>query len=334
MDRTEDSRQDRAIFITAAGGPEVLKIRDRVRPAPRPDEALIRVEAAGVNRHDCGQRRCGPVPVHSDVPGLEVAGTIVALGNPAGSGWAVGDRVCALTDGGGYAEHAVAPFGHLLPIPAGFDMLQAAGLPEALFTIWFNFFEQARLGAGESVLIHGGTSGVGTTAIQLLTALGHPVLVTCGTGTKCRAAVELGARAAWNYRSDDFVAGVREATVGRGVDVILDMSGGRYSEPNLEALAHGGRILHLSGGDGGRFDAPLRLIMARQAIITGSLLRPLAADRKTAIAEALRARVWPLLGTRVWPVIAHVFPLAEAARAHAAMEAGEHVGKLVLSVEP
>ncbi|MGE0801365.1 MAG: NAD(P)H-quinone oxidoreductase [Lautropia sp.] len=330
---TAATAEDTAIFITAPGGPEVLQPRRIARPVPTGDAVLIRVAAAGVNRHDCGQRRRGPVPAHSDIPGLEVAGTIAALGDALGDagGWRVGDRVCALTDGGGYATHALAPAGHVLPIPDGFDFVRAAALPEALFTVWFNIFELGRLGPGESVLIHGGTSGVGTIGIQLLGALGHPVMVTCGSAAKCRVALDLGARAAWNYRSDDFVAGVRAATAGRGVDAILDMAGGRYSERNLEALAHGGRILHLSPGDGGRFDAPLQLVMAKQAIVTGSRLRPLPADRKTGIARKLRARVWPLLGQRIEPVIASVRPLAEAAAAHAEMEGGDLIGKLILT---
>ncbi|MGE0804132.1 MAG: NAD(P)H-quinone oxidoreductase [Burkholderiaceae bacterium] len=330
---THPSTENTAIFITAPGGPDVLQLRPISRPVATGDAVLIRVAAAGVNRHDCGQRRRGPVPAHSDIPGLEVAGTIVALGDAVGaaSGWRVGDRVCTLTDGGGYATHALAPVGHLLPIPDGFDFDQAAALPEALFTVWFNFFELARLGPGESVLIHGGTSGVGTIAIQLLRALGHPAMATCGSEAKCRVARELGAAAAWNYRSDDFVAGARAATQGRGVDVILDMSGGCYNEQNLEALAHGGRIVHLSPGDGARFDAPLRLLMAKQAIVTGSMLRPLPADRKTAIARTLRARVWPLLGSRIRPLIARVRPLAEAAAAHAEMESGDLMGKLILA---
>jgi NADPH:quinone reductase-like Zn-dependent oxidoreductase/ketosteroid isomerase-like protein len=245
-------------------------------------------------------------------------------------GWAVGDRVAALTDGGGYSEFAIAGAECALPVPKDMPAVEAAALPEALFTIWHNFFGLAALGPGERVLIHGGTSGVGTIAIQLLSALGHPVLVTCGTAEKMTAARELGAVAAFDYRSD-FAAEVIESTDGHGVDVVLDMSGGLHTAASLRALARGGRILHLSPGSGADFVAPLREIMAKEARITGSLLRPLPERQKAQIAESLRKVAWPLVAAgRVRPVIHGVLPLAGAARAHALMEKGAHVGKIVL----
>jgi putative PIG3 family NAD(P)H quinone oxidoreductase len=318
------------IVITAAGGPEVLKTRRAQTPEPGDDGLLIRVHAAGINRHDIGQRRRGPGPGHSAVPGLEVAGDVVAIGRRA-KGWAIGDRVCALTDGGGYAEYAAAPAAHAFRLPADLDFAQAAALPEALFTIWHNFFTVAAMGPGESALLHGGTSGVGTIAIQLLTALGHPVFATCGSPEKVAVAERLGAVKAFDYKQDDFVAGVRQHTGGRGVDVILDMSGGRYSAKNVEALAMRGRIVHLSPGDGADFTAPLRAIMAKEAKVTGSLLRPLPDAEKSIIAGKLRAHAWPLVAAgRVRPFVRSVYPLADAARAHADMDASDHWGKLIL----
>lgn len=318
------------IRITAPGGPEVLLPESQPVPQPRDGDILIAVRAAGVNRHDCNQRGRGPSPDHSDVPGLEVAGEVVAVGRGVAPGW-LGQRVCALTDGGGYAPFAIAQAAQALPVPEGLDWVQAAALPEAAFTLWHNFFGVARLAAGESVLLHGGTSGVGTLAIQVLTALGHPVYATCGSPDKVAAARRLGARDAVDYRREDFVSVLRERTAGRGVDVILDMSGGRYSTQNVDLLARRGRLVHLSPGAGALFQAPLRAIMAKEAVVTGSLLRPLPNAEKAAIAERLRVVVWPLIAEgRVRPVVHRVFPLAQAAEAHRVMEAGEHIGKLVL----
>lgn len=319
-----------AMAITAPGGPEVLCAREMPWRAPLDDQLVIAVHAAGVNRHDCNQRRRGPTPAHSDVPGLEVAGVVVAVGRavPAAR---IGQRVCALTDGGGYAPYAIATAAQALPMPADMGFVQAAALPEAAFTVWHNFFGVARLGPGESVLLHGGTSGVGTLAIQILTALGHPVYVTCGTADKMQAALALGARQAFDYREDDHVAGLRAATDGRGVDVILDMSGGKHTARDVEALARRGRLLHLSPGDGAELRAPLRTIMAKELRITGSLLRPLPEVEKALIAQELARVVWPLVAQgRVKPVIHAVLPLREAAQAHREMERGAHVGKLVL----
>jgi NADPH:quinone reductase len=325
------SSEHQAVFITGAGGPEVLQVRRVPVPVPGDDEVLVQVRAAGVNRHDCNQRRRGPSPAHSDIPGLEVAGVVVAAGRavPASR---IGERVCALTDGGGYAHHALAKSAQALPMPAGLSWEQAAALPEAAFTIWHNFFRVARLGPGESVLLHGGTSGVGTLAIQILSALGHPVFATCGSADKLEAARRLGARAAFDYRSDDVVAGLRESTGGRGVDVILDMSGARHTARDVEVLARRGRLVHLSPGDGAELRAPLRTILAKELHITGSLLRPLPDIEKAAIADELLRAVWPLVESgRVRPVVHAVFPLHAAADAHRCMEAGQHVGKIVLS---
>jgi putative PIG3 family NAD(P)H quinone oxidoreductase len=327
----EPAAMQTAIFITAAGGPEVLVPREVGRPVPGDEELLIEVHAAGINRHDVNQRKRGPSAAHSDVPGLEVAGIVRGAGARV-AGWQPGERVCALTDGGGYAQYAVAHAGHAFRPGAEMDDYKAAALPEALFTIWHNFFNLAALGPGESVLLHGGTSGVGTIAIQLLTRLGHPVLATCGSPEKVAMAKSLGAAAVFDYREDDFVQGVLRETGGRGVDVILDMSGGKYSERNLAALARRGRLLHLSPGDGAEFKVKLRDIMAKEAKITGSLLRPLPDWEKTLIATKIREHVWARFadGTMT-PVIRQVFPLREAAAAHAAMERADHYGKVMLA---
>ena len=320
------------IRISAAGGPEVLTPVSAPTPHPKHGEVLIAVQAAGVNRHDCNQRQRGPSPAHSDVPGLEVAGLVVAVGHGVAPEW-LGQRVCALTDGGGYAQFATAPATHVLPLPEGLGWTEAAALPEAAFTVWHNFYCAARLAAGESVLIHGGTSGVGTLAIQILSALGHPVFVTCGSGEKVAAARRLGATLAMDYRHEDFADAVLVHTAGRGVDVILDMSGGKYSAANVKALAQRGRIVHLSPGEDGTFQVPLRALMAKEAVVTGSLLRPLPDPEKTAIAERLRVVLWPLIASRrVRPVIHQTFALRQAEQAHRAMEAGAHIGKIVLAI--
>lgn len=323
-----------AILITAPGGPEVLQHRLVPVPVPGDDELLIAVRYAGINRHDCNQRRRGPSPAHSDIPGLEVAGVVVGLGERV-RGFAVGDRVAALTDGGGYAAYAVAPADHAFVLDDSVPDADAAALPEALFTVWHNFFGVAALQAGESVLVHGGTSGVGSIALQLLTQLGHPVWATCGSAEKCALARSLGAREAINYRTEDFVERIRALTDGRGVDAILDMAGARYGARNIEALARRGRVVHLAPGDGADFSAPLRAIMAKEAKVTGSLLRPLPAHEKTAIAHRLRQVAWPLVRSgAVRPRVHHIYPLAQAAQAHAALESGEIAGKLLLQIAP
>ena len=321
-----------AIEISTPGGPEVLRPVERPDPVPGPSELLIAVEAAGINRPDVLQRggRYPPPPGASDLPGLEVAGTVAALG-PGVEHWKVGDRVCALVAGGGYATLCVAPVPQCLPIPRGVDAVSAAAIPETFFTVWSNVFERGRLRAGESVLFHGGTSGIGTTAIQLAAARGARVFATAGSAEKCAACEKLGAGRAINYRAEDFVEVIMNATSGRGVDLIIDIVGGDYVSRNLAALAMDGRLVQigLMGGDAAPLD--LRRVLSRRLTITGSTLRPRSVKEKGAIAAALRLDVWPLLEQgRVKPVVFRTFPLAQAADAHRLMESSEHIGKIVL----
>jgi NADPH2:quinone reductase len=320
-----------AIAITAAGGPEVLALRRVDVPVPGDEEVLIEVAYAGVNRHDCNQRRRGPTPNYSDVPGLEVSGVVRAIGSRV-RGISPGQSVCALVDGGGYAQYACALASHALVLDGtGIELDTAAALPEAMFTVWHNFFNVARLGPGESVLIHGGTSGVGSFAIQLLGLLGHPVFATCGSDAKCEQALALGAVAAINYRSQRFEQEIARLTHGRGVDVILDMAGTAYGPQNVEAIARRGRMVHLSPTDGAEWQASLRALMAKEAWLTGSLLRPLPAIEKSLIAQALRRVVLPLVAAKkIRPLVHQVLPLAEAAEAHRRLESGDVMGKLLL----
>ena len=325
-----------AIEIREPGGPEVLVPAERPRPAPGPGEVLVNVAAAGVNRPDVMQRRGSypPPPGASDIPGLEIAGTV----EEAGAGvteWRVGDRVCALVAGGGYAEYCTAPVPQCLPVPAGMDFAAAAAIPETFFTVWANVFERGRLRPGESLLVHGGSSGIGTTAIQLGRAFGARVFATAGSAEKCAACERLGAERAVNYRETDFVAAITEAIGGRGVDVILDMVGGDYVPRNLDLLATEGRLVQIAFVAGAKAQIDLRQIMQRRLSVTGSTLRPRSVAEKGAIARALHEHVWPLLesGT-VKPVIHQTFPLREAAEAHRVLEAGAHIGKLVLVVHP
>lgn len=322
----------RAVEIARPGGPEVLVPARRPRPSPGPGEVLIAVEAAGVNRPDILQRQghYPPPPGASDIPGLEVAGAIAALGEGVRE-WAVGDRVCALLAGGGYAEYAVAPAPQCLPIPRGLTSVEAAALPETFFTVWTNVFERGRLRAGETLLVHGGSSGIGTAAIALAHARGARVLATAGTDEKCAACEGLGAALAVNYRRTDFVAAVKEATGGRGVDVVLDMVGGDYTPRNIECLAAEGRLVQIAFLHGSRVQIDLLPVMQRRLTITGSTLRPRGVEEKGAIARALREHVWPLIEQgRVRPVIHATFPLDRAGDAHRLMESGEHIGKIVL----
>jgi len=324
----------RCIEISAPGGPEVLTPVERPDPAARDGELLIAVEAAGVNRPDILQRRghYPPPPGASDIPGLEVAGTVAAIG-PGVRNWQPGDRVCALVSGGGYATLCVAPAPQCLPIPAPLDFVAAAAIPETFFTVWTNVFDRGRLRAGERALFHGGASGIGTTAIQLASARGARVFATAGSDQKCRAIEALGAERAINYRTEDFVAVVREVTGGRGVDLILDIVGADYLARNITALATDGRLVEI-GFMGGKSTAAVDLgdILRRRLTITGSTLRPRTVEEKGAIAEALRRGVWPLLEAgRVKPVIYQTFPLDEAAAAHRLMESSEHIGKIVLT---
>jgi NADPH2:quinone reductase len=322
------------IEIPHPGGPEVLRAVSRPVPQPRPGEVLIRVAAAGVNRPDCLQRAgsYAPPPGASDLPGLEVAGTIVALGQGV-TQWREGDEVCALTPGGGYAQFCVTPAGHCLTIPRGWTVVQAAGLPETCFTVWINVFERGRLAAGETLLVQGGSSGIGVTAIQIAHALGNRVLATAGTAEKCQACEALGAERAINYRQEDFVEVVRSLTDGQGVDVILDMVGGDYVARELASLREDGRlsIIALLGGSKAQID--LNQVLRRRLTITASTLRPRTVEFKTAIATALRTKVWPLIEAgKFKPVIFRTFPLAQAAEAHALMESDAHIGKILLEV--
>ncbi|WP_377155462.1 NAD(P)H-quinone oxidoreductase [Roseateles sp. UC29_93] len=326
----------KAIAITQPGGPEVLQLIERAAPVAGAGECLIRVQAYGINRPDVLQRKGAyPAPAGaSDLPGLEVAGTVESGDAQAlaAAGLQVGDAVCALVAGGGYAELCVAPVAQCLPVPKGWSMVEAASLPETFFTVWSNVFERARLQPGESLLVHGGSSGIGVTAIQLAKALGSTVLVTVGNADKAKACLALGADVAINYRDQDFVEEVKTATDGRGVDVILDMVAGSYVARNVQCLADDGRavIIAVQGGVKAEFDAGQ--VLRRRLTITGSTLRPRPIAFKAGIARALRERVWPLLESRaISPVIFKQLPASEAAAAHALMESGEHVGKIVLS---
>jgi NADPH2:quinone reductase len=319
-----------AIKITAPGGPDVLKPEQRAVPRPDANQVLIKVAFAGINRHDCGQRNRGHGPAGAtDIPGLEVAGEVVEVGAGV-TRWRVGDSACALVNGGGYAQYCIAEEPITLPVPKGFDLKQAAALPEALFTAWFNVFMMVKLAAGEWLLVHGGSSGVGTTAIQLGKLVGAQVMATAGSAEKCAACVRLGAREAINYREKDFVAEVKRITDGHGADVILDMVGGAYAQRNVDTLAVDGRLVHVSPGDSTPFSVTLVSVMSKRAVITGSQLRMQSVARKAAIARELMERVWPHMGTRITPVIDSVFPLEQAAQAHARMESSVHIGKILL----
>jgi NADPH2:quinone reductase len=326
----------RAIEITQPGKPEVLRPCERPLPALRAGEVLIRVIAAGVNRPDVLQR-LGHYPVPpgaSDIPGLEVAGEIVD-GDLAGSSFRKGDLVCALVQGGGYAEYCAAPVAQCLPIPQGLTPLEAASLPETYFTVWSNVFQRARLADGESLLVQGGSSGIGVTAIQLASARGHRVFATAGSAAKCRACEELGAERGINYREEDFAAVVKALTNGRGVDVVLDMVGGDYVPRELDCLADDGRIALIALLGGAKANVDLGQVLRRRLTISGSTLRPRPVAFKAKVADELRAQVWPLFAAgRLKPVIDRRFALDQAAEAHALMEASTHVGKIVLSVAP
>lgn len=325
----------RAIEITEFGGPEVLQLCERPLPQLKNGEILIKVHAAGVNRPDVFQRQGNyPVPPGaSDLPGLEVAGEIVD-GDLSGSTFKKGDLVCALVQGGGYAEYCAAPLAQCLPVPQGLSALQAAALPENFFTVWSNVFERARLAPGETLLVQGGSSGIGVTAIQIAAALGHRVFATAGSDGKCRACEALGAELAINYRTGDFEEAVKAVTEGRGVDVILDMVGGDYLPREIKTLADDGRlvIIALLGGAKGQLD--MSQILRRRLTVTGSTLRPRPVEFKAFIARQLQERVWPLLASgKVKPVIYKTFPLAQASQAHALMESSAHVGKIMLALD-
>ncbi|GAA4019533.1 NAD(P)H-quinone oxidoreductase [Actimicrobium antarcticum] len=324
----------RAIEITQFGGPEVLVLCERPMPVPKAGEVLIKVSAAGVNRPDVFQRTGNyPVPPGaSDLPGLEVAGEIVG-GDLDGRPFLVGDQVCALVQGGGYAEYCVAPVGQCLPVPLGLSLLEAASLPENFFTVWSNVFDRVHLSGQETLLVQGGSSGIGVSAIQLAVALGHRVFATAGSEEKCRACEALGAEIGINYRTQDFVEIVKSATAGKGVDVILDMVGGDYLPREIDCLADDGRIALIALLGGAKAQVDLGQVLRRRLTISGSTLRPRSVAFKAEVAVRLLTTVWPLFAQKkIKPVIYQTFPLDQAAAAHALMESSAHVGKIMLQV--
>jgi NADPH2:quinone reductase len=325
----------KAIEITRPGPPDVLKLVERPLPAIGPNDVLIRVAAAGVNRPDVMQRlgHYPPPPGASDIPGLEVAGSIDDIGAYV-TAFVRGDRVCALVSGGGYAEWCAAPAGQCLPVPEGSDFISAAALPETTFTVWSNVFDRGRLASGEILLVHGGSSGIGTTAIQLAHARGARVLATAGSAEKCAFCERLGAERAINYREEDFSEAVKDATGGRGVDVVLDMVGGAYLQRNIDVLAMDGRLVQIGMMGGTKASIDTLPVLQRRLIITGSTLRPRPVAEKAAIARSVREHVWPLIEAgRMRPVVHATYPLAAAAEAHRMMESSAHIGKLVLLVQ-
>lgn len=323
-----------AIGMDAPGGPEVLRPETRPLPRPGAGELLVRLAFAGVNRPDVLQRQGGyaPPPGASDIPGLEIAGTVVAAG-PGTTRFRIGDQVCGLVAGGGYAQFCTVHESNALPLPAGLSLIEAAALPETFFTVWSNVFERAALKPGETILIHGGTSGIGTTAIQLAKAFGATVFATAGSDDKCEACRALGADLAINYRTQDFVAEAKAATGGKGVNVILDMVGGPYIQRNYDVAATDGRIVQIAFLQGAKVQIDFMRLMLKRLTHTGSTLRSRAVSEKAALAAELEAKVWPLLAAgRCKPVIHATFPLAEAAKAHALMESSTHVGKIMLEI--
>ena len=324
----------KAVEISKPGGPEVLVLVDRPMPEPKAGEVLIKVSAAGINRPDVFQRKGNypPPPGASDLPGLEVAGEIVS-GDVGTTGLKVGDKVCALVTGGGYAEYCVAPAVQCLPIPAGMSDIEAAGLPETYFTVWSNVFDRGQLSGNDTLLVHGGASGIGTTAVQLATAMGHKVFATAGSDERARAVEALGAVQAINYRTQDFVEEVKKATDGKGVDVVLDMVAGEYINRDMSCLADDGRIVIIALLGGAKATIDCNQILRRRLHITGSALRPRPVAFKADIAQALKANVWPLLESKkIRPIVHATFPLERACDAHAMMDAGEQIGKIVLTM--
>lgn len=324
----------RCVEITTPGGPEVLNMALRPRPQAAEGEVLIRVAAAGVNRPDVLQRlgHYPPPAGATDILGLEVAGEIAALGVGV-SGWNIGDKVCALVGGGGYAEYVATPAPQCLPVPQSLGMTEAAGIPETFFTVWTNVFDRGSLKAGETLLVHGGSSGIGTAAIQLASRLGARVFATAGSADKCRACEALGATKAINYREVDFFPAIKELTDGKGVDVILDMVGGDYIDRNVRLLATEGRLVQIGFQKGSKTEIDLMRMMLKRLTLTGSTLRIQSIERKGAIAKALREKVWPIIERgQIKPVVHAVFPLARAAEAHRLMETNAHIGKVILTV--
>ena len=324
----------RAVEIAKPGGPEVLTPAERALPQPKPHEILVKVAAAGVNRPDILQRMglYAVPPDASDLPGLEIAGTVAAIGADVKM-WKVGDAVCALTHGGGYAEYCVTPEVQALPVPKGLSMTEAASLPETFFTVYSNVFDRGALKAGEVFLVQGGSSGIGVTAIQVAAAMGHRVFATAGSDEKCAACVKLGAEKAFNYKTQDWAEELKKATGGNGVNVILDMVGGDYVPKELKSLAVDGRLVMIAFLGGMKAEIDLSVVMSKRLQITGSTLRPRTIEFKGEVAKSLRERVWPLIDAgKIKPVIYKTFPLAEAAEAHKLMETSQHIGKIVLTV--
>jgi NADPH2:quinone reductase len=323
-----------AVVIDGKGGPEVLKPARIPVPAVGAGQIILKVAAAGVNRPDVQQRMGAypPPPGHSPLPGLEIAGEVVAVGAGV-SRWRAGDKVCALVNGGGYAEYCVAEEVQALPVPAGLSMTEAAGLPETVFTVWNNVFERGRLGPGEWLLVHGGTSGIGTSAIQMAKAFGNSVIATAGSDAKVAFCRDLGADVGIDYRTQDFVKEVRAATGGRGVDVILDMVGGEYTERNIVAAAEDGRIVQIAALGGAEARINVARLMMKRVTLTGSTLRPRTREVKAGFARAIEERVWPLVAAgRVKAIVDSTYPLAQACEAHRRMETSQHIGKIVLTV--
>ena len=332
---SEIPREMNFVDLPEFGGPEVLVPARGPVPRPQAGEVLVKVHAAGVNRPDIMQRQGGynPPPGASPVPGLEISGTIAEVA-PGVAGWKVGDQVCALVSGGGYAEYCVAPAPQCLPVPKGLSLVEAAGLPETYYTVWTNVFQRGRLKAGETFLVHGGSSGIGTTAIQLAREFGARIFTTVGNAEKAIVCRDLGAESVINYRDEDFVEVVGELTDGKGVDLILDMVGGPYIERNIEALAVEGRLVQIAFQQPSKVEIDFLPMMLKRLTITGSTLRPRTVEQKAEIAAELRAKVWPLIEAgKVRPLIYKTFPLAEAAAAHALMETSTHIGKILLICE-
>lgn len=326
----------KAIIITQPGPPDVLQIFERPIPTYAANEVLVKVAAAGVNRPDVAQRKGHyppPAGAPQDIPGLEIAGTITHIGASV-THLKVGDTVCALVTGGGYAEYCNVPEGQCLPIPQGLSFIEAASLPETFFTVWSNVFDRGRLQPGESLLIHGGSSGIGVAGIQMATAMGSTVYVTAGSDEKCKFCEDLGAAKAINYKTEDFETVIKSVTGGKGVDIILDMVGGNYTARNLQALADDGRLVMINMMEGKDTQVDLSVILRKRLTLTGSALRPRSVEFKSAIARALQEKIWPLLASgKIKPVINAVFPADKAAEAHALMESSQHTGKIILSFD-
>ena len=326
----------KAIIITQPGAPEVLQLAERPMPDYTADEVLIKVAAAGINRPDVSQRKGNyppPAWAPQDIPGLEIAGTVVKTGANV-TRWKIGDNVCALVIGGGYAEYCNVPQGQCLPVPDNLTFIEAASLPETFFTVWSNVFDRGRLQKGESLLVHGGSSGIGVAAIQMAKAMGSTVYVTAGTDEKCRFCEDLGATKAINYKTENFKDVIHQITNGKGVDVILDMIGGDYTSPNIQSLANDGRLVMINMMKGKDVNIDLSEVMRKRLIITGSMLRSRDSAFKSAIAQSLEKNIWPLLASgKIKPIIYKVFPASQAAEAHSLMESSEHTGKIVLNFE-